>query len=98
MRKIIHQFKYRNLRALAASLAELLKDYLDTNPLLAEVLVLAINRMRWPLTDVAEKYTEDRAANFDIYLPLWLARHNKSIFGSLFVAGELFALWRYFKA
>jgi hypothetical protein len=23
----------------------------------------------------------DRADNFDIYLPVWLARHNKVIFG-----------------
>jgi len=29
---------------------------------------------------------------FDIYLPLWLARHNKTIFGSLFLAGELIVL------
>ena len=27
--------------------------------------------------------------NFDIYLPNWLARHNKLIFGILFVAGGL---------
>ena len=44
---------------------------------------------------MAARYTEDRADNFDIYLPLWLARYNKEIFGSLFFAGELFALWRY---
>jgi hypothetical protein len=33
-----------------------------------EVLVLAANRMRCPLTDVAERYTAERADNFDIYL------------------------------
>lgn len=52
-----------------------------------EVAVLAGNRMRCPLTDVAARYTEDRRDNFDIYLPLWLARNNKWVFGSLFVAG-----------
>lgn len=31
-------------------------------------------------------------ADFDIYLPNWLARRNKLIFGALFVAGELFVL------
>lgn len=51
--------------------------------------VLVWNRMRCPLTDVAAQYTEDRADNFDIYLPLWLARHNKTIFGTIFVLGEL---------
>ena len=59
-----------------------------------EVLVLAFNRMRCPLTAVAARYTEDRRANFDIYLPEWLARHNKEIFGTLFVLGLLYSLAR----
>ena len=58
-----------------------------------EVVVLAVNRMRCPLTDVAQRYTDDRRDNFDIYLPLWLARNNKRIFGALFVAGEVLLLW-----
>jgi hypothetical protein len=62
---------------------------------LVECLVLAFNRMRCPLTDLAARYTDDRRDNFDIYLPLWLAKYNKLIFGSLFAAGLLFtlALW-----
>ena len=60
-----------------------------------ECLVLAVNRGRCPLTDLAARCTDERAANFDIYLPEWLARHNKSIFGFLFVAGELVLLWRW---
>ena len=59
---------------------------------LLECVVLLTNRGRCPLTDLAARYTGDRADNFDIYLPSWLARHNKTIFGSLFVAGELFVL------
>ena len=39
VRQAIHQFKYRNLRALATPLAELLADYLGTGPVLGEVLV-----------------------------------------------------------
>ena len=62
---------------------------------LVECAVLAANRGRCPLTDLAARHTEERADNFDIYLPLWLARHNKTIFGTLFVAGELFTLWRW---
>jgi hypothetical protein len=62
---------------------------------LVEVLVLAFNGFRCPLTAVAARYTEDRRDNFDIYLPLWLARYNKQIFGSLFGAGILFTLIRY---
>ena len=39
MRQAIHQLKYRNLRALAAPLAELLQDYIASNPVPADVLV-----------------------------------------------------------
>ncbi len=63
--------------------------------ILGECLVLGLNRGRCPLTDVAARYTDDRADNFDIYLPLWLARYNKIIFGFLFVAGELIVLWQW---
>jgi hypothetical protein len=59
-----------------------------------EVLVLTLNGGRCPLTDVAGGYTSDRHANFDIYLPLWLARYNKQIFGVLFVAGTIYSLAR----
>lgn len=59
---------------------------------LVEVMVLAFNGWRCPLTDVAARYTADRRANFDIYLPEWLAKYNKVIFGSLYVAGILMTL------
>jgi hypothetical protein len=59
---------------------------------LVECGVLAFHRGLCPLTKLAARHTEERAANFDIYLPLWLARWNKVLFGSLFVAGLLFAL------
>jgi hypothetical protein len=62
---------------------------------MVEVAVLLLNRMRCPLTDVAARFTEDRRANFDIYLPLWLARYNKPVFGSLLAGGLLFALVRW---
>lgn len=60
-----------------------------------EVAVLALNRWRCPLTAVAARYTDDRRANFDIYLPEWLARHNKLIFGALYLASLVFALVRW---
>ena len=59
---------------------------------LVECAVLALNRGRCPMTDLAGRYTEDRADNSDIYLPLWMARRNKMIFGTLFALGELFVL------
>ena len=60
-----------------------------------EGLILLANRGRCPLTDVAGRYTEARRANFDIYLPEWLARYNKAIFTTLFVLGGAFVLWRW---
>ena len=66
-----------------------------TAVVMVEVAVLALNRLHCPLTGVAARYTEDRRDNFDIYLPLWLARYNKQLFGGLFVAGVTFGLWRF---
>jgi hypothetical protein len=62
---------------------------------LLECGVLAVNRGRCPLTDVAARYTDRREENFDIYLPRWLARHNKVIFGALFVMGEVILLYEW---
>ena len=59
---------------------------------LIECLVLAANHFRCPLSDLAARFTPELAPNFDIYLPNWLARYNKHIFGPLYVAGTLFAL------
>jgi hypothetical protein len=65
---------------------------------LGEVVVLWLNRWSCPLTAVAARFTNDRRANFDIYLPEWLARYNKQIFGPLYVAGVLYAAARYLGA
>lgn len=62
-----------------------------------EIAVLAANEMRCPLTDVAAHFTADRSANFDIYLPRWLAENNKRIFGGLFVVGEMLLAWKWSK-
>jgi ABC-type uncharacterized transport system permease subunit len=63
-----------------------------TTIILIECGVLAVNGGRCPLTDLAARYTDNRTANFDIFLPVWLAANNKTIFGALFVAGELLLL------
>lgn len=60
-----------------------------------EVAILLVNRMSCPLTAVAGRYTPNRAANFDIFLPEWLAANNKLIFGWLFAAGEVYWLLRW---
>jgi hypothetical protein len=60
-----------------------------------EVLVLALNGGSCPLTRAAARYTTDRRDNFDIYLPEWLARNNKRIFGTMYAAGAILTayLW-----
>lgn len=60
-----------------------------------EVGIIVANDWSCPLTGVAARYTDERRDNFDIYLPLWLARYNKHIFGTLFVMGALYTLARW---
>ena len=60
-----------------------------------EIVVLLLNGCRCPLTAVAARHTARRTANFDIYLPEWAARHNKLIFGALYVAGVVFTVFRW---
>ena len=62
-----------------------------------EVMVLAVNQFRCPLTAIAARYTDDSRANFDIYLPETLAKHTKIMFGSLYVGGAVFTMarWRF---
>ena len=57
-----------------------------------EVVILALNDGHCPLTPLAARFTDDRRDNFDIYLPEWLAHHNKLIFGTLYVAGAALTL------
>jgi hypothetical protein len=54
-----------------------------------EGLVLAVFRGRCPLTLLARKYSRSTAANFDIFLPEWLARYNQAVFTLLYLAGLL---------
>ena len=46
----------------------------------SEIFVILFNNWRCPITNVAAKYTDDRRASFDIYLPEWLAKYNVKIF------------------
>ena len=59
----------------------------------AECGVLVLYEGECPMTLLAARYTEDRADNFDIYLPRWLALRNKAIFGALFIGGEFVVVW-----
>ncbi len=51
--------------------------------IILEVVTLAIFKLYCPLTVWARKYSDSVDANFDIYLPEWLARYNKQIYASI---------------
>jgi hypothetical protein len=62
---------------------------------LFECGILAFNRGRCPLTDLAAQFTSEQSATSDIYLPAWVAQHNKALFGTLFLLFEVLVLWRW---
>ena len=45
-----------------------------------EGLVLLVFKSICPITLLARKYSDSQKENFDIYLPNWLAKYNKSIY------------------
>ncbi len=53
--------------------------------IISEGIVLLIFKKMCPLTILARKYSESTKDNFDIYLPNWLARHNKRIYTTFFI-------------
>lgn len=60
----------------------------------AECAVLLFFRMACPLTIVARRYSDSQLPNFDIYLPIWLARYNKHIYGVLLALILSGLVWR----
>jgi hypothetical protein len=62
---------------------------------LVEVAVLGLNHGQCPFGRVVARYTDDRSANFDIYLPVWLASRTKLIFGTLYGGAILFTALRW---
>ncbi len=63
-----------------------------------EVAILVLNRGRRPLGGIVEHDTEDRAANFDIYRPAWLAGRTRTSFRSLIGGGVSLAATRWVTA
>jgi hypothetical protein len=59
----------------------------------AEGIVLMIFKGKCPLTLLARKYSGSSKENFDIFLPNWLAKYNKLIFGILFSIGLMLMLF-----
>lgn len=62
-----------------------------------ESLVLVLNKWTCPLTFFAMKYTPNRSDNFDIYLPMVVAKYNKIIFGTIFVVGIMLVMFNFYR-
>lgn len=53
--------------------------------IIGEGLILLLFKKMCPLTIMARKFSDSQKANFDIYLPEWLAKYNKLIYTTFFV-------------
>ncbi|NNE76862.1 MAG: hypothetical protein HKN31_07290 [Pricia sp.] len=61
---------------------------------LIEGLILLIFKWFCPLTIIARKYSDSTKENFDIFLPNWLAKHNKTIYTGLFATALIILVYR----
>ncbi|MGB5360877.1 MAG: hypothetical protein WBN27_13120 [Eudoraea sp.] len=61
---------------------------------IGEGIVLLLFKMFCPLTVLARKYSDSQKDNFDIFLPNWLAKHNKLIFTTIFLIGLVLVVIR----
>jgi hypothetical protein len=59
-----------------------------------EASTLLVFKKVCPITLVARKYSDSDRANFDIFLPNWLARHNKLIYSFVVFAGIIVFIFR----
>lgn len=61
---------------------------------LLEGLVLLVFNAMCPVTVVARKYSDSQKDNFDIFLPEWLARHNKLIYTTIFIVAVIILIFQ----
>ena len=59
-----------------------------------EAALLLFFRFSCPLTVVARKFSDSPRANFDICLPEWLARNNKSLYSTLLLVIIVMTIYR----
>ena len=59
-----------------------------------EAMVLFTFKKVCPVTLIARKYSDSQKHNFDIYLPEWLAKHNKTIYSAVVLVAILILVFR----
>ena len=70
--------------------------WLPASLIFLEIIIILTNNWKCPVTTVAEKYTENRKPNFDIYLPEWLAKYNVRIYTVLIIVEIIVVLVKRF--
>ena len=68
--------------------------WLAIGSIILEGVILKLNHGSCPLTPIATRYTSRIDDSFDIFLPNWLAKHNKIIFGSISFLGVVIVIYR----
>jgi hypothetical protein len=64
--------------------------------IVCEAITLLIFKNVCPVTLVARRYSKSNKANFDIYLPNWLAKYNKLIYSAIVTITVVILLYRLF--
>ena len=64
---------------------------------LLEGLILLLFRLTCPLTLLARRYTNDQRDNFDIFLPVWLAKHTKRIYTTIVIIIVVILIFQYLR-
>ncbi|MBL8016495.1 MAG: hypothetical protein JNK43_04430 [Ignavibacteria bacterium] len=59
-----------------------------------ETLILLMFKRVCPVTMLAKRYSDSNRANFDIYLPHWLAKHNQLIYSIIVLIAILILIYR----
>ncbi len=62
--------------------------------ILLECIILIVFKRICPVTVIARKYSDSTKDNFDIYLPNWLAKHNKLIYTSIVIVAVVILIYR----
>lgn len=68
--------------------------FIAIGSVLVEGIVLVIFKSKCPLTVLGYKYADHHEVGFDIFLPKWLAKNNKVIFGTIYMIGILITIYR----
>jgi hypothetical protein len=62
-----------------------------------EGIVLVVFTSFCPVTVLARKYSNSTKDNFDIYLPNWLAKHNKLIYTLILIIISVITVYQFLK-